>query len=409
MQITVIFVLKVLNKVLKMKISIALWTYNELKDGTFPLKIKVFDKNAKPKEKYYPLDIYLKPNQWDDKNRTVKYHPNATDFNVKILNALKRLTTQQANEQPINVKKVLIGDSFIKYFENYNESVVKVKHSAAHYEKLNSILKKLKDFSPGLTFKELDRDFLKRFEMKLIEIGNGSTTIHDNFKRIKFIYSEAIKDKIVTIEDSPFEEYKVKLLKTKKARLTFKEITEIENSYFKENSNQWHTRNYWLFSFYCAGIRFSDLCRLTKKNIVDGRLIYTMNKSAHTSNPQHRNIKLMPQALEILNIYLPKKHKFIFGIIDVLPKDKFEAKKLLNGKNSLANNSLKKIATDIKTDVELSFHSSRHSFADYCKRKKVDVHLIKDLLGHSKVSTTEIYMRDFYEEETDEAMDKLFG
>ena len=70
---------------------------------------------------------------------------------------------------------------------------------------------------------------------------------------------------------------------------------------------------------------------------------------------------------------------------------------------------LKKLSKLIKAEIELSFHSSRHSFADYCKNKKVDVHLIKDLLGHSRVSTTEIYMRDFYEEETDDAMDKLFG
>lgn len=393
-----------------MKISIALWTHNELKDGTYPLKIKVFDViNGKKKEKYYHTDIYLKLNQWDDNNKSVKNHPFAADYNVKIRKALNNIESQKAKDEPININKAIIGDSFIKYFENYNETIVKIKQSAAHYEKLKSILNKLKDFAPGLTFKEIDRDFLKRYEMHLISLKNGSTTRHDNFKRIKFIYGEAIKDKIVTIEHSPFEEYKVKLLKTKKARLTYKEITEIENSYFKENSNQWHTRNYWLFSFYCAGIRFSDLCRLTKKNIVDGRLIYTMNKSAHTSNPQHRNIKLMPQALEILNFYLPLKNKYIFGIIDKLPKDKFEAKKLLNMKNSLANNNLKKIANAIKSDVELSFHSSRHSFADYCKRKKVDVHLIKDLLGHSKVSTTEIYMRDFYEEETDEAMNKLFG
>lgn len=393
-----------------MKISIALWKHNQLKDGTYPLKIKVFDViDGKKKERYYPTDIYLKPNQWDATNKTVKSHPHAADYNIKIRKALNNLESQKAKEEPINVKKATIGDSFIKYFSNYNETIVKVKHSAAHYEKLNAVLNKLKDFAPGLTFKEINRDFLKRYEMKLIEIGNGSTTRHDNFKRIKFIYGEAIKDKIVSIEDSPFEEYKVKLLKTKKARLTYREITAVENEYFKENSNQWHTRNYWLFSFYCAGIRFSDLCRLTKKNIADGRLIYTMNKSAHTSNPQHRNIKLMPQALEILNIYLPLKHKYIFGIIDKLPKDKFEAKKIINTKNSLINNNLKKIAKSIKSEVELSFHTSRHSFADYCKRKKVDVHLIKDLLGHSKVSTTEIYMRDFYEEETDEAMDKLFG
>jgi len=133
-----------------MKISIALWTYNKLKDGTYPLKIKVFEVvNGKKKERYYPTDIYLKPNQWDGANKTVKLHPNASDYNIKIRKALNNLESQKAKEEPINVKKATMGDSFIKYFENYNETIVKVKHSAAHYDKLNAVLNKLKVFSPG--------------------------------------------------------------------------------------------------------------------------------------------------------------------------------------------------------------------------------------------------------------------
>lgn len=57
--------------------------------------------------------------------------------------------------------------------ENYNETIVKVKHSAAHYEKLKAILNKLKYFAQELTFKEIDRDFLKRYEMHLIGLKNG--------------------------------------------------------------------------------------------------------------------------------------------------------------------------------------------------------------------------------------------
>lgn len=255
----------------------------------------------------------------------------------------------------------------------------------------------------------MTRDFLREYESHLIKLGNGSTTRHDNFKRIKFIYNEAIKDKIVSLEDSPFIHYKVNLEKTKKKRLSYADITKIEKLDLKENSVIWHTRNYWLFSFYCAGIRFGDLALLKKENIVNDRLIYTMNKSIKTSSPQHRNIKLMPKAKSIIDIYLQKKGKYLFGAIDQISKDKFEALKEINKSNALANKYLKKIEKMIDSNIGLSFHTSRHSFSDYAKKNGLGIHEIKELLGHSRVGTTEIYMKDFYEEESDLAMEKLFG
>jgi len=77
-----------------MKISIALWKHNQLKDGTYPLKIKVFDKNAKPKEKYHALDIYLKPNQWDATNKTVKNHSSTSIFLELLINC-QRINLKQ--------------------------------------------------------------------------------------------------------------------------------------------------------------------------------------------------------------------------------------------------------------------------------------------------------------------------
>lgn len=393
-----------------MKISIALWKHNQLKDGTYPLKIKVFDViDGKKRERYYPTEIYLKPNQWDATNKTVKSHPHAVDYNIKIRKALNNLESQKAKEEPINVKKATIGDSFIHYYRNYLETIIKVKHSASHYKKHFSILTKLEAYNPNITFSEINRDFVNKYDVYLIGLKNSPLTRHDNFKRIKFIFDEAVEEKIVSSDDSPFKKFRVIVPKKKKTRLTYKEIIEIENSYFKENSNQWHTKNYWLFSFYCAGIRFGDLCRLKKSNIVDGYLEYTMNKSKNNPNPQYRRIKLMPQALAIAKIYLNQNNKYLFGIIDHLPKDKFEVLELINKKNSIANNNLRKIAKSIETSVKLSFHTSRNSFADYCRKKKITEKTIQDLLGHEKFATTEEYMKGFDEEETDEAMDKLFG
>lgn len=392
-----------------MKIYPILWKHNQLKDGTYPLKIRVFYiDNGKKVERYYPLDIYLKESQWDDNSNRVKNHPNASDYNIKLLTTLKNLETQKSKDEPIIVKKAVLNGSFIEYYKNYI-TVTKSKYSASHITKLESILNKLEAHAPKLTFAEMTRDFLREYENHLINLGNNSTTRHDNFKRIKFIYDEAIADKIVNAEDSPFDKYKVKLEKTKKKRLSYSDISKIEKLKLKDNSLIWHIRNCWLFSFYCAGIRFSDLCLLQPKNIVNSRLVYTMHKSIKTSTPQHRNIKLMPKAKAIADHYIKLEKRYLFDLIDKLPKDKFEALKMINTKNSLANKYLKKLSKLIEANIDLSFHTSRHSFSDYAKKNGLGIHEIKELLGHSRVGTTEIYMKDFYEEESDEAMEKLFG
>ena len=58
---------------------------------------------------------------------------------------------------------------------------------------------------------------------------------------------------------------------------------------------------------------------------------------------------------------------------------------------------------------EVTFHTSRNSFADYAKKKGIDIHTLKDLFGHTKVASTEKYMKAFYEEETDQALENMFG
>ena len=52
-------------------------------------------------------------------------------------------------------------------------------------------------------------------------------------------------------------------------------------------------------------------------------------------------------------------------------------------------------------------HMARHSFATILKRSGVDIALISELMGHSDLTTTQIYLDSFDEEQINTAMQHL--
>ena len=92
-------------------------------------------------------------------------------------------------------------------------------------------------------------------------------TINGNFRTIRALYYRAIEKGIVSQSQNPFFTYKLRSGKVHKVRLTIEEINAIEKIDTKQSSLTWNVRNAFLFSFYCAGIRVSDILLLKWKNI----------------------------------------------------------------------------------------------------------------------------------------------
>jgi hypothetical protein len=70
-----------------------------------------------------------------------------------------------------------------------------------------------------------------------------------------------------------------KLSRKEKNRSHLEEIQAIGDLNFEEGSLIWRVRNAFLFSFYCAGIRASDILQLRWRNIIEGRLVYQRHKT----------------------------------------------------------------------------------------------------------------------------------
>jgi integrase len=278
------------------------------------------------------------------------------------------------------------------------------------YKKYNTSLNKLKEYlgTRSLMFSDLNVAFIRGYETYLKTKGNGINTIQKEIKVLRAILYRAIKEDLLPQEKNPFFRISIKSGKTNKTKLTAIEIKKIESLNLIEGSTLWHTCNYFLFSYYGAGIRFSDFCRLTWSNVKNGRLNYQMNKTG-----EYKSIKLFPQALKILKHYEKDKTKdtdFIFPLLSkkYTYKDMFFLFNKISSRNTIVNKNLKKIAKLIELDKNLSFHISRHSFADVARTKKMSVYDISKALGHSSIKMTENYLNSLDQNSVDEGMGKVF-
>ena len=166
-----------------------------------------------------------------------------------------------------------------------------------------------------------------------------------------------------------------------------------------------NVRNAFLFSFYNAGIRISDILLMTWDNIKDDRLVYTMYKT----NKAH-SLKLKKKPLEILEKYKGNDDSYIFPFFS----DRFDYSdpmfmhNQIGAKTALINKYLKEIAKKAGVNKKVTTHTARHSFADIARQKTDNIYNLSKTLGHSSIKITEAYLATFDEKAVDDTLDSIF-
>ena len=249
-------------------------------------------------------------------------------------------------------------------------------------------------------------------------------TIEVQFNILRTLVHRAIEVGIMEASRDPFLVFKYKGVKTVKEKLDDSEMEHIINLELEEGSLIWHCKNYFLFSYYCAGIRAADLIQLRWGNVTgSGRLHYQMGK-----NHKERDLLLVEQAVEILRHYHREDAKatdYIFpllsndaeyaGYVTQADKDRMKPElrhkmyQDISSKNAIINKYLKKIAEKAEIAKPLSMHISRHSFAHIAQEAGAESSAIKNILGHSNLATTERYMGSFDTSKTDETLRNVFA
>ncbi|NGP87575.1 site-specific integrase [Fodinibius halophilus] len=394
--------------------------------GEAPIYVRVTHNR---KSRYLSLGISVQEKYWNEEKQRVR----RSHDSHKVLNhEIERVFTKAQNTKLelrsegnvtakyiINVLKGYDAKDFFNYGEEYIQRLQE-SGSVRLAKQTNVIVNKIKAFhsNDSLLLHEIDNKFLKGLESYMkTECDNAPNTIRKDLERLNRLFEEAKKDNL--IKGNPIDDFELpKRQKPSKTALSLEQIKAMEELDLKPRSSLWHSRNYFLFSFYNAGIRIGDLMKLKRKDVYisqkEIRLKYLMNKTRTNSTPKWKNIKQLPQAIEILEAYDfrdKEPEEYLFPILDTSKRlgDPIVFDRDKQSKTAMINRDLKEIAELAEIEENVTTHIARHSFANFARKKGMSLYSISKALAHSNLKTTEQYLNSFDEEMLDTEMEELFN
>ena len=205
-----------------------------------------------------------------------------------------------------------------------------------------------------------------------------NNTIMKHIQRLRKMVTLAYK--MEWLDKDPFIKFKPTYIKNERE---FLREDELQNIIEKEFEIERLTLVKDLFVFSCyTGLSYIDVMNLNEDDIAigidGGRWIITNRQKTHNKV----KIPILPTAQELIKKYADhlktKKTKTLFPNIS----------------NQKLNSYLKEIADLCKIKKNLTFHIARHTFATTITLSNgVPIETVSKLLGHTKITTTQIYAR----------------
>ena len=385
--------------------KILLYKHKKLKGGSHPIVLQIIKDR---KRRIVSLGHSASANQWDDeKNQVNRSYPNHAKLNILLkkrsIDAEKVIIDLDESGNPFSVDDIVSKLSNSRtsgsVFEYTNVLIKKLDRTgntgnARIYENTLNVFKRFRRYS-DLSFNQLTYKVVKEFEEDLLEKGRKRNTISIHLRTLRAIYNQAIKDGIAQESLYPFKNFKIKSEGTLKRAIKIEDIHKIRELDLSGKPELEKARDYFLFSFNMRGMNLVDMAYLKVKDIVDGRIIYSRQKTH-----QKFSIKLTGEASTIIGKYsnLSEPENYVFPIV------RREGKEYLDYLNALRllNKKLKKIGEMAELSLPLTTYTARHSWGTIAKRKGYSIAKISEGYGHNSELTTQIYLDSFEQDDIDE-------
>ncbi len=271
-----------------------------------------------------------------------------------------------------------LKDKFKQYL------LIDKKYSNNTIESYDNDLSKYFNFmnKKNIRIKNIKKDDIIEYIEDLKNNNITDKSIAHNISVIRSFYKFLILEKIIDKSPTKF----IDLPKIRKTLPNVLSIEEVDKLLDINLSNNFSYRNKAMLELlYATGLRVSELVNLKLENIdIDECFVRTIGKGN-----KERIIPIGDVALKYLKEYI------IYYRSSLLKKEQNDYLFLNNHGKKMTRQGffkiIKKQADDKKIKKDISPHTLRHSFATHLLEHGADLRSIGEMLGHSSVSTTEIY------------------
>lgn len=339
----------------------------------------------------------IEPKLWDAKsNRAIGKSDKAVKLNRALDNIRAQLTKhyQAISDRKSYVNAEMVRnawqgivmecDTLLGALDKHNDEFKKrtgKDRSKATLDKYLAVRRHLAAFIKAqykrsdIHLKEITEDFIKEFCIYLnITLGLSSSTTHLYCIPLKMIVTKAHNSGVIAA--NPFAYYHVPQEIKERGYLSEGELKVLMEQDFT-NPRLEIVRD--IFVFAClTGMSYIDIKNLTTDRItttIDGSK-WIAQKREKTNTPY--KVKLLDIPLRLIEKYKAnRKGNRIFPV----------------PANSSCNLRLKEIAKQCGINKYFCFHLSRHTFATLALTKGVSLESVSKILGHTKITTTQIYAK----------------
>lgn len=274
-------------------------------------------------------------------------------------------------------------DNIVSKYKNYLllERSLSKNSISAYMDDLSKLLSYTE--SEQLAIRDITLDYLQQFVAQLYDLGINARSVARIISGVKSFFGFLVLDGY--LQNDPTE-----LLETPKIGMklpTVLSLQEIE-SLMREidlSSREGHRNRAILEVLYSCGLRISELTNLRFSDLFfDEGFIKVEGKGG-----KQRLVPISPAAIKEIELYLieRRKQKVEKGFENYI----FLSKRGTPISRVMVFHFIKQYAESAGIKKNISPHTFRHSFATHLLEGGANIRAIQLMLGHEKITTTEIY------------------
>lgn len=275
----------------------------------------------------------------------------------------------------------MLIEKFLDYLQlekNYSSNTLSAyKRDLIQYNKF------IVENNCNLEIENADYKIIRSWIVSMVNSNISNRSINRKVSSLKSFYKFLIKTE--TIRSSPLKAHSP-LKQSKKIQVPFsqEEINSLLDSDFFTNDYKGVLQKSIIAFFYFTGVRRIELINIKESDIsLESSTIKVMGKRS-----KERIIPILPKLKKTIKFYMEIKSKLIgntsFEYLFISKNGKQLSEKFVY---RTVNEYFKLVSPKIKKAP----HVLRHSFATHLINEGADINSVKELLGHSSLSATQVY------------------